>query len=165
MSTRLLLLYLGEVPLKRRRGAGYTCIVIEITPSVQIDERELEIDFVRASGPGGQNVNKVATAAQLRFDVNASSLPEEVRQRLKHLAGNRITTDGVLLIEARRFRTQEQNREDAIKRFVELVRKALIPPKPRRKTKPTAASKVKRLKAKKVRGATKRLRNKSFDLE
>jgi ribosome-associated protein len=139
--------------------------MIEITPSLQIDERELEIDFVRASGPGGQNVNKVATAAQLRFDVKASSLPEEVKARLLHLAGNRVTTEGILLIEAKRFRTQEQNREDAIQRFVELVRKALIPPKPRKQTKPTAASKARRIKAKKVRGDTKRLRNKSFDLE
>lgn len=137
----------------------------EISPSLQIDERELQIDFVRASGPGGQNVNKVATAAQLRFDVNASSLPEEVKARLVRLAGNRVTGDGVLLIEAKRFRTQEQNREDAVQRFMDLVRKALIPPKPRRKTKPTAASKAKRLQAKKVRGATKRLRHKSFDLE
>ena len=139
--------------------------MIEITPSLQIDERELQIDFVRASGPGGQNVNKVATAAQLRFDVNASSLPEDVRRRLIRLAGNRVTTEGVLLIEARRFRTQEQNREDAIQRFVELVRRALIPPKPRKQTRPTAASKAKRIHTKKLRGNTKRLRNKSFDLE
>ena len=139
--------------------------MIEITPSLQIDERELQIDFVRSSGPGGQNVNKVATAAQLRFDVNASSLPEEVKARLLRLAGNRITTEGVLFIEAKRFRTQEQNREDAVQRFVELVRRALIPPKPRKQTKPTAASKARRIKAKKLRGDTKRLRNKSFDLE
>ena len=139
--------------------------MIEITPSLQIDERELQIDFIRASGPGGQNVNKVATAAQLRFDVNASSLPEEVKARLIRLAGNRITSEGVLLIEAKRFRTQEQNREDAIHRFVELVQKALIPPKPRKRTKPTAASKAKRLKEKKARGDIKRLRNKSVDLE
>jgi ribosome-associated protein len=97
--------------------------------------------------------------------VDASSLPEEVKRRLLHLAGNRVTTEGVLLIEAKRFRTQEQNREDAVQRFMDLVRKALVPPKPRRKTKPTAVSKAKRLQAKKVRGATKRLRNKSFDLE
>lgn len=139
--------------------------MIEITPSLHIDERELQIDFVRASGPGGQNVNKVATAAQLRFDVNASSLSEDVRRRLIRLAGNRVTTEGVLLIEAKRFRTQEQNREDAVQRFVELVRKALIPPKPRKQTRPTAASKAKRIKAKKLRGDTKRLRTKSFDLE
>lgn len=139
--------------------------MIEITPSLQIDERELQIDFVRASGPGGQNVNKVSTAVQLRFDVNASALPEEVKGRLTRLAGNRITSDGMLLIEARRFRTQEQNREDAIQRFVELVRKALIPPKPRKRTKPTAASKAKRLKEKKARGNIKRLRTKPLDLE
>ena len=133
--------------------------------AIEIPEDELTERFVRAAGPGGQNVNKVATAAQLRFDVDASSLPEEVKWRLLHLAGNRVTTEGVLLIEAKRFRTQEQNREDAVQRFMDLVRKALVPPKPRRKTKPTAASKAKRLQAKKVRGATKRLRNKSFDLE
>lgn len=139
--------------------------MIEITPSVQIDERELQIDFVRASGPGGQNVNKVSTAVQLRFDLNASSLPGEVKARLTRLAGNRITSDEILLIEARRFRTQEQNREDAIQRFVELVRKALMPPKPRKRTKPTAASKAKRLKEKKARGDIKRLRTKPLDLE
>lgn len=139
--------------------------MIEITPSVQIDERELQIDFVRASGPGGQNVNKVATAVQLRFDLNASSLPEEVKGRLTRLAGNRITSDGILLIEAKRFRTQEQNREDALQRFKELVRRAQTPPKPRKRTKPTAASKAKRLKEKKARGDIKRLRTKSLDLE
>ena len=132
--------------------------MIEITPSLQIDERNLQIDFVRASGPGGQNVNKVATAAQLRFDVRAASLPEDVKARLIHLAGNRVTTEGVLLIEAKRFRTQEQNREDAIQRFAELVRKALVKPKARRKTKPTQASKEERLKEKKRRAEIKKLR-------
>src|SRR6185503_704149 len=136
--------------------------MIEISPSLQIDERQLQIDFVRASGPGGQNVNKVATAAQLRFDVRGSSLPEDVRARLIRLAGNRMTMEGVLLIEAKRFRTQEQNREDALERFVELVRKALVPPKPRKRTKPTAASKAVRLQAKKKRGDIKRQRTKSF---
>jgi len=129
-----------------------------MTPSVQIDERELQIDFIRASGPGGQNVNKVATAAQLRFDVNASSLPDEVKARLIQLAGNRITAEGMLLIEAKRFRTQEQNREDAIQRFVELVRKSLVKPKARKKTKPTQASKEERLKEKKRRAEIKKLR-------
>ena len=138
-------------------------MMIEITPSLQIDERQVQIDFVRASGPGGQNVNKVATAAQLRFDVRGSSLPADVRARLIRLAGNRMTTEGVLLIEAKRFRTQDQNREDALERFVELVRKALIPPKPRKRTKPTAASKAERLQAKKKRGDIKRQRTKSFD--
>ena len=132
--------------------------MLEITPSLQIDERELQIDFIRASGPGGQNVNKVATAVQLRFDVRASSLSEEVKARLIHLAGKRITSEGVLLIEAKRFRTQEQNREDAIQRFVELVRKSLVKPKARKKTKPTAASREVRLKEKKRKGEIKKLR-------
>ena len=132
--------------------------MIEISPSFQIDERELQIDFVRASGPGGQNVNKVATAAQLRFDVNASSLADDVKERLLRLAGNRVTGEGVLLIEAKRFRTQEQNREDALRRFAELVRHALVKPKPRRKTKPTQASKEERLKEKKRRGEIKKMR-------
>ena len=133
-------------------------LMIEITPSLQIDERELQIDFIRASGPGGQNVNKVATAVQLRFDVQTSALPEEVKARLRHLAGKRMTGEGVLLIEARRFRTQEQNREDAIQRLVELVQKSLVEPKKRKKTKPSAASKEKRLKEKKRRGENKKLR-------
>ena len=132
--------------------------MIEITPSLQIDERELQIDFIRSSGPGGQNVNKVATAAQLRFNVQASSLPEDSKARLIHLAGNRITNEGVLLIEAKRFRTQEQNREDAIQRFVELVRKAMVKPKARRKTRPTQTSKEERLKEKKKRGEIKKMR-------
>src|SRR5215211_5073005 len=132
-------------------------MMIEITPSLQIDERELQIDFIRASGPGGQNVNKVATAVQLRFDVPASSLPEDVKARLIHLAGNRVTAEGVLLIEAKRFRTQEGNRADAIQRFVELVRKSLVRPKARKKTKPTKASKEVRLKEKKRRAEIKKL--------
>ena len=139
--------------------------MIEITPTFHIDERELEFDFVRASGPGGQNVNKVATAVQLRFDATHSTLPEEAKKRLMQLAGKRISSEGILLIEAKRFRTQEQNREDALQRFVELVQKALIPPKPRKKTKPTAVSKLKRLEAKKIKADTKRLRKKSFDIE
>lgn len=132
--------------------------MIEITPSLQIDERDLQIDFVRSSGPGGQNVNKVATAVQLRFDVRTSSLPEEVKARLIRLAGNRITSEGVLLIEAKRFRTQEQNREDAIQRFVELVLKSLVKPKARKKTRPTQASKEQRLQEKKKRGEIKKIR-------
>ncbi len=132
--------------------------MLEITPSLQIDERELQIDFIRASGPGGQNVNKVATAVQLRFDIHAATLPEEVKTRLIHLAGKRITSEGILLIEAKRFRTQEQNREDAIQRFVELVRRSLVAPKARKKKKPTAASKEERLKEKKRKGEIKKLR-------
>ena len=132
--------------------------MLEITPSIQIDERELQIDFIRSSGPGGQNVNKVATAAQLRFDVRASSLPDDVKARLIHLAGKRITGDDVLLIEAKRFRTQDQNREDAIHRLVELVRQSLVKPKARKKTKPTAASKEERLKEKKRKAEIKKIR-------
>jgi ribosome-associated protein len=132
--------------------------MIEITPALQIDEREVQIDFVRASGPGGQNVNKVATAAQLRFDLRATSLPDEVKDRLTHLARNRISGEGILFIEAKRFRTQEQNREDAIERLKELVRRALVKPKRRRQTKPTQASKEKRLKEKKRMGEIKKLR-------
>jgi ribosome-associated protein len=132
--------------------------MLEITPSLRIDERDLQIDYVRASGPGGQNVNKVATAAQLRFDVHASALPEEARERLIHLAGKRVTAEGLLLIEAKRFRTQEHNREDAIQRFVELVRRSLVKPKARKKTKPTRAAKEMRLKEKKRRAEIKKIR-------
>lgn len=132
--------------------------MLEITPSFFIDERELQIEFIRASGPGGQNVNKVATAVQLRFDVHASSLPEEAKSRLITLAGKRMTSEGVLVIEAKRFRTQEQNREDAIQRLIDIVRRSLVPPKARRKTKPTAASKEKRLEEKKRKGEIKKLR-------
>ena len=139
--------------------------MIEITPTFNIDERELQLDFVRASGPGGQNVNKVATAVQLRFDVVHSTLPEETKTRLMQLAGKRMSSEGILLLEAKRFRTQEQNREDAIKRFVELVRKSLEKPKARKKTKPTKASKETRLKEKKRKGDIKSLRKKSFDRE
>ncbi len=138
--------------------------MLEITPSFFIDERELQFDFIRAAGPGGQNVNKVATAAQLRFDIRASSLLEDAKARLLVLAGHRATSEGELLIEAKRFRTRKQNREDAIQRFVELIRRALVKPKPRRKTKPSMASKEKRLKAKKVKGEIKRNRqSKSFE--
>ena len=132
--------------------------MLEITPTFFVDESDLQFAFVRSSGPGGQNVNKVATAAQLRFDVLHSSLPEDVRERLKHLAGNKVTTEGELLIEAKKFRTQEQNREDAIKRFVELLQRAFKKPKARTKTKPTAASREKRLKHKKQRSEIKKMR-------
>ncbi len=139
-------------------GTGYTCPMIEITPSFSIDENELAFTFVRSSGPGGQNVNKVATAAQLRFDLDQSTLPREVKERLRHLAANRITTQGELVIEAKRFRTQEQNREDALNRLAELLRRAFEKPKPRRKTKPTASSQQKRLQEKKQRGEIKKRR-------
>ena len=139
--------------------------MLEITPTFSIDESELQFDFVRSSGPGGQNVNKVATAVQLRFDVSKSSLPEDVKRRLVQLAGQRVTTEGKMLIEAKRFRTQEQNRAEAIRRFVELLRKAWIPPKPRKQTGPTAAAKEKRIKTKKLKGEIKRMRKKHFDFE
>ncbi|MCL4529175.1 MAG: aminoacyl-tRNA hydrolase [Chloroflexi bacterium] len=141
--------------------------MLEINSSIRINESELTFDFIRAAGPGGQNINKVATAAQLRFNVWAnSSLPVDVKARLVKLAGKRITRPGVLIIEARRFRTQEQNRADAIERFVALVRKSLEAPKPRKKTRPTAGSREKRLQSKKKRSEVKRARgNKSFESE
>lgn len=133
--------------------------MIEITPDLSLDESELSFDFVRASGPGGQNVNKVASAIKLYFDVRASpSLPEDVKARLEELAGNRMTSGGVLVINARRHRTQEQNRQDAIQRLVALIHKALEPPKPRKKTRPSAAARAARLDNKKRRGIVKRLR-------
>jgi ribosome-associated protein len=139
-------------------------LMVQITPSLHIDESELQFEYIRASGPGGQNVNKVATAVQLRFDVNASSLPQHVKRRLIKLAGKKITNDGILILEAKRYRTQEQNREDAVRRFAEIVRKSTVKPKKRIKTTPTKASREKRLKAKKQRAEIKRLRqDRSFD--
>jgi ribosome-associated protein len=133
--------------------------VIEISQGLLLDEREIEECFVRASGPGGQNVNKLSSAVQLRFDVRGSpSLPEPVRDRLARLAGRRLTRDGVLVISAQRFRTQERNRQDALDRLVELIRRAAVPPMPRRPTRPTAASRRRRLEGKARRGVTKRLR-------
>jgi len=123
--------------------------MIQVTNSIAIDEAELQESFIRASGPGGQNVHKVSSAVQLRFDVRHSpSLPEDVRARLERIAGKRLTSDGVLVITAQRFRTQERNREDAVNRLVELVRQATERPKPRRPTRPTLASKQRRLEAK-----------------
>ena len=140
--------------------------MIHITSDIAIDEREIQQTFIRASGPGGQNVNKVATAVQLRFDVaHSPSLPDDVRERLIRLAGRRMTEDGVLIIEARRFRTQDRNRQDAIDRLVALIRRASETPKPRRKTKPTRVSKEQRLEAKRRRSERKRTRQSVPDHE
>ena len=140
--------------------------MILITPALQIDERELQFEYIRASGPGGHNVNKVATAVQLRFDVaNSPSLASDTRERLIRLAGKRINADGVLVIEARRFRSQEANREKATRRLIDLLRKSVEPVKPRKRTKPTASSRERRLQEKKKKGEIKKSRqDRMYDL-
>lgn len=138
--------------------------MIPVNDDLALDERELSETFIRASGPGGQNVNKVASAAQLRFDMRGStSLPEPVKARLGRLAGSRLSEDGVIVITARRFRSQERNREDARERLVALICRAAEPPKPRRKTRPSAAQREERLAAKARRSALKRRRNAPID--
>ncbi len=133
--------------------------MLHITADIAIADEEVSLRFVRSSGPGGQNVNKVATAVQLRFDAAGSpSLPADVRARLIRLAGRRLTEDGILLIDARRFRTQARNRQDALERLKGLIRRAAEKPKPRKKTRPTRASRQRRLDDKRHRGETKRLR-------
>jgi ribosome-associated protein len=134
-------------------------MLIPINCHLFLDDSEIEESFVRASGPGGQNVNKVSSAVQIRFDLSGSrSLPEEVRERLARLAGRRLTRDGVIVIIAQRYRTQERNRQDALDRLIALIRRAAVPPTPRRPTKPSAASKERRLEAKARRATTKKRR-------
>ncbi len=138
--------------------------MIPITPTLSIDDSEFQETFFRSSGPGGQNVNKVATAVEIRFDVRHSpSLSNTVRDRLIRLAGKRLTIDGVLIIEAQRFRTQDQNRQEARQRLIDLIRQATVAPKRRRPTRPTLASKHRRMDSKRKRGTIKKLRRGSMD--
>ena len=133
--------------------------LIEVSSSVRIDESEIQLDFIRASGPGGQNVNKVASSVQLRFDIrNSTSLESEVKERLIKLAGSRVTDDGILIIEAKKYRTQEQNRYDATQRLITWVQKALEKPKVRRATRPSLTAKAARVGDKKKRGEIKKTR-------
>ncbi len=133
--------------------------MIRVTDEITLKAGEIKLDFTRSQGPGGQNVNKVSTAAKLRFDVlHSSSLPEEVRRRLIALAGNRVTKDGILIIHAKRFRTQERNRQDAVLRLIKLIREAAVKPKARHRTRPGIGAKKRRMEEKRKRGRTKQMR-------
>jgi ribosome-associated protein len=139
---------------------------VRITPTLDIDEAELEERFIRASGPGGQNVNKVSTAVELRFNLAANrSIPDYARGKLKRLAGRRLTTDGIIVIQADRFRSQEQNRSDARERLQQLVVEALERPKPRIKTKPSRGAREERIKSKTARGKIKKMRSRKVDFD
>ena len=150
----------------RNRRLPIDPAMIRINDHISIDEEEIAESFIRSSGPGGQNVNKLATAVQLRFDVRHSpSLPDEVRARLERLAGRRLTRDGVLVITAQRHRTQDRNRDDALERLIALIRAAAVRPTPRRPTRPTLGSKIRRLEGKKRRSGIKAMRGAGPDFD